>query len=145
MRFGRIPGMATRADNTTRFLNVDLDICAKFDLQPLVDAFGLKVIVLYVGRERGLYSAHLELNVQSKTADAVIRGFTVLIRGLPPAKRKLWHAATTRDFNIGVQSAAKDKPYEIKLSAPTIQSVSSLKARVVVTVYAPDLLTSGKP
>jgi hypothetical protein len=137
--------MITRSDNTTRFLNVDLDIYSKFDLQPLVDAFGLKVIVLYVGRERGLYSAHFELIVQPRTADAVIRGFIELIRRLPRAKRKLWDAATTRDFNLGVQSASKDKPYEIKLAAPTIKAVSSLNARVVVTVYTPDLLTSGKP
>jgi hypothetical protein len=136
--------MITRSQNTTRFLSVDLDIYAKFDLKPLVDAFGPKVIVLYVGRERGLYSAHLELNVQPKTADAVIRGFTVLIRRLPRAKRKLWDAAITRDLNVGVQSAAKDKPYEIKLAASTIKAVSSLNARIVVTVYAPDLLTSCK-
>jgi hypothetical protein len=137
--------MATRSNNTTRFLNVDLDIYAKFDLQPLVEAFGLKVIVLYVGRERGLYSAHLELNVLPKTADAVIRGFTLLVRGLPRGKRKLWDAATIRDFNIGVQAAAKADPFEVKLAVPTIQAVSSLNARVVVTVYAPDLLTNGKP
>jgi len=137
--------MATRSNNTTRFLNVDLDIYAKFDLQPLVDAFGQKVIVLYVGRERGLYSAHLELNVLPKSADAVIRGFAGLIRGLPRAKRKVWDTATTRDFNIGVQSAAKAKPYEIKLAAPTIKAVSFLNARVLVTVYAPELLTDGKP
>jgi hypothetical protein len=76
-------GMVTRTDNTTKFLNVDLDIFAKFDLQPLAAALGRKVNVLYAGRERGLYSTHLELNVQPKTADAVIRGFVVLIRGLP--------------------------------------------------------------
>jgi hypothetical protein len=138
-------GMVTRSDNTTRFLNVDLEILAKFDLQPLAAALGPRVNVLYAGRERGLYSTHLELNVQAKTADAVIRGFIVLIRGLPQSKRKLWDAAAVRDFNIGVQSAAKDKPYELELAAPTIKAVSALNARLVVTVYAPELLTSGKP
>ncbi len=139
------PRTAIRPDNTTRFLNVDLDIYAKFDLQPLAAAFGLKVIVLYVGRERGRYSAHLELNSQPTTADAAIRGFTLLIHGLPRAKRKAWDMATTRDFNIRVQSAADAKLYEIKLAVPTIKAVSCLNARVVFTVYAPDLLTSGKP
>ena len=94
------PRTAIRPDNTTRFLNVDLDIYAKFDLQPLAAAFGLKVFVLYVGREHDLYSAHLELASQPKTADAAIRDFALLILGLPRAKRKLWDTATTRDFNI---------------------------------------------
>jgi|HubBroStandDraft_1064217.scaffolds.fasta_scaffold373939_2 hypothetical protein len=40
----------------TEFLNVDLDIYSRFDLQPLVKALGKKVIILYVGRERRKYS-----------------------------------------------------------------------------------------
>jgi hypothetical protein len=32
----------------TEFLNVDLDIYSRFDLQPLVKALGKKVIILYV-------------------------------------------------------------------------------------------------
>jgi hypothetical protein len=137
--------MGTRADNTTRFLNVDLDLYAKFDLKPLVDALGLKVIVLYVGRERGLHSARLELNRQPTTADAAIRGLTLLIHGLPRAKRKLWDTATTRDFNIGVQSAADAKLSEIKLAVQTLKAASLLNARVVFTGYAPNIPTIGKP
>ena len=137
--------MALRSTDTTIFRNVDLDIFAKFDLKPLMDAFGVKVNVLYVGRERGLYSAHLELNAQPKSADAVIRRFIRLIRDFPRTKRKLWNAATIRDFNIGVQSATKDRPYQIELGVQTLRSVALLNARVVFTVYTPDLLTIGKP
>lgn len=125
-----------------KFLNVDLDIYSRTKLEPLVAAFGENVFVLYAGRERGLYSAHLELAGYCKTADAAIRSLAALVCRLPPAKRKLWNAATTRDFNIGVQSAARDRPFEMELAAPTIRLVSSLNARVVVTVYPPELLTS---
>jgi hypothetical protein len=103
------------------------------------------VVVLYAGREIDLYSTHLELARQPKNADAAIRDFSALINGLPRAKRKLWDTATIRDFNIGVQSKGKAKPHEIKLTTRTMQAVSSLKARVVVTVYAADRLRSGKP
>jgi hypothetical protein len=137
--------MVTRSHNTTGFLNVDLDIYAPFDLQPLVAAFGLKVFVLYAGREHDLYSAHLELVRPPKNAGVAIRDFASLVLALPRAKRRLWDTATTRDFNIGVQSVATANPYEIKLAVSTIQAVSSLNARVVVTVYAPDLLTSSNP
>ena len=67
-----------------------------------------------------------------------MRGFMTLIRGLPRSKRKLWDAAKTRDFNIGVQSAAQDRPFEIKLAVPTLKAVASLNARVVFTVYNPE-------
>ncbi len=40
----------------TEFLNVDLDIYASYDLQPLVDALGKTVFALYVGRERRGYA-----------------------------------------------------------------------------------------
>jgi hypothetical protein len=68
-----------------------------------------------------------------------------MVHGLPRSHPKLWDAATTRDFNIGVQSVTQDKPYEIKLAVSTIQAVSSLSARIVVTIYAPNLLANGKP
>jgi hypothetical protein len=131
-------GMSTEADRgTTNFLNVDLDIFSRSRLDPLVSAFGQKVSVLYVGRERRLYSAHLELAVHPKGADAAIRGLAALVHGLPSAKRKLWDAATRRDFNIGVEVADGAPPFEIELAARTIEIVTSLNARIVFTVYAP--------
>ena len=136
--------MATRLDDITGFLNVDLDVYAKFNLRPLAAAFGKNVVILYAGREIDLYSTHLALARQPKNADTAIRDFAALINGLPRAKRKLWDTATIRDFNIGVQSKGKAKPYEVKLTTRTMKAVSSLNARVVVTVYAADRLRSGK-
>ena len=43
------------------FLNVDLDIRSKSDLQPLVEAMGSRILDLYVGRENRLFKARLEL------------------------------------------------------------------------------------
>jgi hypothetical protein len=68
---------------TTEFLNVDLDIYSKHDLQPLIERLGRKVHVLYVGRERGKYSAHLEVAKNTKTADSTLRAFCRLIEDLP--------------------------------------------------------------
>jgi hypothetical protein len=59
----------------TEFLNVELDICAQYDLQPLVSALGKKVMVLYVGRERRSYAAHLELTGIAKSADSTSLGW----------------------------------------------------------------------
>jgi hypothetical protein len=89
---------------STHFLNVDLDIYSKADLQPLVSALGKKVMVLYVGRVRQTHCALLEVAKITRTADATIRAFGSLIQALPKPERNLWNAAKIRDFNIGVQA-----------------------------------------
>lgn len=123
-------------DRKTRFLNVDLDIYSKTNLKPLVAALGREVFTLHAGREGRLWGAHLELNEIPSSADAIIRRFTALILALPPANRKYWDAAKTRTFNIGVDAGSRPRMWELKLAPRTIQKVSALKARIVVTVYA---------
>ena len=124
----------------TEFLNVDLDICATFDLQPLVSSLGKKVMVLYVGRERRSYVAHLELNSRAKSADSIIRGFCTLIRKLPKAERQSWNRAKRRDFSIGVQAGDHPNSSDFAVEATTVQDVAQLGARIVFTVYSPLML-----
>jgi hypothetical protein len=121
---------------TTHFLNVDLDIYSKADLQPLVTALGKKVFVLYVGRIRQTHCAHLELAKITRTADATMRGFCSLIEALPRLERDLWNAAKVRDFNIGVQAGTQPHSTEFALAAETLKAAHELSARVVFTVYA---------
>lgn len=90
----------------THFLNVDLDIHSKSDLQPLVAVLGEKVLVLHVGRHKRTYHGHLEVT-KLKDADQTIRVFCALIQELPRAERKMWNDAKLREFNIGVQGMAK--------------------------------------
>jgi hypothetical protein len=120
-----------------RFLNVDLDLISRSDLQPLVTALEPGVFALHVGREKLTYSAHLELSKFPKTPDAAIRSFAALIQNLSRSQRKLWDTAKVRDFNIGVQSAMQPRTFEIQLTPDTLGIASALKARIVFTVYAP--------
>jgi hypothetical protein len=129
----------------TRFLNVDLDIYSKGELEPLIKALGGKVIVLYSGRERGRYVAHLELGRRTVTANATIRGLCSLISALPPHARKVWDSAATRDFSIGLQAGSKPFSRDFVLGANTVQAVSELAGRVVLTVYSPEVPTAGIP
>lgn len=125
--------------NSTRFLNVDLDLYSRSDLGPLVALLGRKVAVLYVGKDKRNYRAHLEVARLPKSADATIRTFCSLIEALPPAGRELWNNATIRDFNIGVEAGFRPHATEFVLSASTVQSAAGLGARIVFTVYAPEL------
>lgn len=128
--------MTPEVRESTRFLNVDLDIYSKTHLKPLVSALGKEVFALHQGREGRLWSAHLELSDQPRSADEAIRRLSALIRSLPPEARRLWDAAKIRDFNVGVQGGWKPHARTVKLAPGTIRIASSLKARLVVTIYA---------
>jgi uncharacterized protein (DUF433 family) len=137
---GNVVGMVIQKGmwEETQFLNVDLDIYSKSDVQPLVDAFGKAVLVLFAGRIQRTYKAVLEVNKLTKDADATIRVFCLLIRALPRPAKQLWNAAKTRDFSIGIQSADKPPSMDFALSADTVKQAAEVGARIVITVYAPD-------
>jgi formiminotetrahydrofolate cyclodeaminase len=122
----------------THFLNVDLDIRSASSLAPLVAALSKKVFVLSEGRHKRTYSARLELARQTKTADATIRAFCVLIRGLPPAHRRAWNSAKVREFSIGIRAGTNPRAFYDTLEATTVNGASELNARISVTVYPPD-------
>lgn len=124
-------------DSATHFLNVDLDISSKTDLQPLVTALGRQVIVLYAGRSGRTHRAHLELARTAKTPDAAIRWFCALIETLSASERRVWDGARIRDFNIGVQAATQPYSSEFLLDTETLGAAHELGARIVLTVYAP--------
>jgi hypothetical protein len=123
----------------THFLNVDLEIYSRSDLQPLVAAFGKEVFVLYAGRVKRTYQARLELARMTKTADATIRDFYALIKTLPKTAREMWDAAKVRDFSIGVQSCTKSPAIDFALATETLKAAYDLGARIVLTVYSPEV------
>jgi hypothetical protein len=123
--------------SAAQFLNVDLDIYSRHNLQPLVSSLGKKVTALYVGRNRRKYCAHLEVSKITKTADSTIRAFCELIQALPRAERHLWNAATVRSFSIGVQAGKQPTSCDFAIKAKTVKAVSELGAQIVLTVYAP--------
>jgi hypothetical protein len=123
-------------DKTT-FLNVDLRIYSKSDLKPLVDAMGDKIIRLYVGRERRMFKAQLELAAQPKSPESAVRGYCKLIQELPQAARELWDAARTREFDIGIESPIVTRFYWFSIAPRVIKAASEANAFIVVTIYGP--------
>lgn len=123
-----------------QFLNVDLDVYSRSDLQPLVNGFGKKVIALYVGRERRRFSAHLELarSFGKPSADSTIRAFCRLIRALPKTERELWNGAKTREFSVGVQAGEQPFACDFRIEGQTVKAVAELGAVIVLTVYGPE-------
>ena len=122
---------------TTRFLNVDLDIHSSSNLEPLVAGLGRQVTVLHLGRVRRTHVARLELSNVPTSADSAIHTLCALIKSLSAVERNLWDTALVRDFNIGVQAEARAASFELAIAVETIKAASDLNARVVLTVYAP--------
>jgi hypothetical protein len=122
-----------------QFLNVDLDVYSRYDLQPLVNGFGKKVIALYIGRDGRGYSAHLELaGLQKPSADSTIRAFCTLIRALPKTERELWNSARSREFSVGVEAGQQPFACDFRIEAQTVKAVAELGAVIVLTVYGPE-------
>jgi hypothetical protein len=59
------------------------------------------------------------------------------VKSLPRAARVVWNQAYRRDFNVGIQGGLKPHSYELSLKPQTLKSVSSVNARVVVTITLP--------
>src|ERR1700687_874036 len=122
--------------DAAHFLEVDLDIYSKTNLQPLVSALGKRVFVLHVGRVKRTFCAHLELTRITKDADTTVRAWCVLIESLPKAERKLWKTATVRDFTMGVQAGTQPHSYWFALATETSKAAYEVGARIAFTVYA---------
>jgi hypothetical protein len=127
----------------THYLNVDLDIYSRYDLQPLVSRLGRKVSVLYVGRESKRYCAHLELANVTSSANSTIHAFCRLIQALPKAELHLWNVATKRSFSVGVQAGETPTTCDFAIRAKTVKAVSEVAAEIVLTIYAPEQLTTS--
>jgi len=122
----------------TTFLNVDLDLSSREDLAPLAAALQSRLIMLHVGRVRNRYHARFELRTQPSSPDLGVRRLARAIQSLPVRQRARWKRATTRDFNIGIQSAEEPRCSEFPVAAATVAMVASVGGRIVVTVYGPD-------
>jgi len=135
----------------TNFLNVDLDIHSKTDLRPLVDAMGDWVLVLFAGRVKRHYEAHLELAgsqlpkiSHSSSPEWLIRKLCKLVQELPAEARNLWDAAKLRSFNIGIQGPARDTYYWSAIGSEAIRATAELDAGIGITVYGP-MRVVGRP
>jgi hypothetical protein len=130
--------MAISKLDDSLFANVDLDIYSKTDLRPLVDALGDSVIEMWVGRVRRTYEAHLEVSWEPrKTPSSIILRFCRLINALPPTKRRIWDAAKTRSFDIGIDAPARNRRFWSAVSSEAVRTAAEVGAQIAITIYGP--------
>jgi hypothetical protein len=126
------------------FANVDLDIYSSADLRPLVDAFGRKVIEIWVGKVRRTYEAHLELGwTKKQNPTSIIVRFCRLIESLKPDNRQLWDAAKTKSFDIGIHAPTRNHHYWSAVSREAVRAAADVGAQIAFTIYGPMTLTKS--
>ena len=128
----------------TCFLNVDLEIYSKSDLQPLVDAMGEQVFVLFAGRVKRHYEAHIEadgswlpMTSYMSSPESLILRLCGVILDLPPKARKLWNAAKSRTFDVGIGAPKRKTYYWSAISAEAVRAAAEVGAQIAITVYGP--------
>ena len=126
-------------ETRTHYLNVDLDVSSRSRLEPLAEAFGPRLTVLYVGGKGKRHEAHFELSGGRLGANAneTMLGLVRVIERLPPDAQRHWAQASVREFNIGVQAAAEPHAFEVRLSPNAVSAAARVGAGIVLTVYAP--------
>jgi hypothetical protein len=119
------------------FLNVDLEIFSKSNLQSLVAALGSNVHVHYLGTEFRLFKAYLDLTRQPKTPESGVLRLCKLIQKLPPSERAIWNAAKSRSFDIGIEAPNRGSHYWAAIGSEAIRAAAEVNAQIAITVYAP--------
>jgi hypothetical protein len=123
-------------DNDT-FLNVDLEIFSKSDLQLLVATLGRRIHLHFIGMEFGLHKAHFDLAQQPETPEAGILAFCRLIQKLPQPERALWDSAKFRSFDIGIEAPGRGRYFWSAIGSKAIEAAANAGAQIAITIYRP--------
>jgi hypothetical protein len=118
------------------FLNVDLDVVSSRDLEPLAQAMGKAVIVLYSGPGKG--KSHflvLEDSRWSNTPDAAALALCSAVERLSGRSRQLWDGAKRKEFNLGCDLIDGARWMQTGFRWQTLKRIVALGATVAFTCY----------
>lgn len=118
-----------------RYLNVDLVISSREELTPIIESFDDDVVVLFNGRWGDHHRAVFEIAGSHASANEDIGYFCSLIEGLEGPAKELWHAAFSREFDVGFESGFGGECAYVTLQSAVIQRLAEAKASVSVTLY----------
>jgi hypothetical protein len=139
----------TSPTSEVRFLNVDLEVRGREDLQWLVEELGEAVIHLHCGEVKDHFLAVLEARPPHGDANSLINYFCNFIDNLPAERRATWDGLFSKVFDIGYEAGIGSKSYESDLRPETIAAVARIGASLRITIYpataAPDDSHANEP
>ena len=125
-------------DSVTRFLNIDLELVATFDLAPLLEYFNQTVFKLRDSVDQGRRTVWMELYADPKDMDDAILRYAMLVESLPKEIRRLWDKCEDRCLNVGIQSGRAPHASAFRISTGAIEKLVAIGARLEITVYSAD-------
>lgn len=117
------------------FLNVDLELVASTDVQPLLERLSSDTFVLRDCTEDGRRTVWLELAKDPRDAQDAMLGFVRVIESLQDQPRRAWEECDDRCLNIGIQGTPGPHAAAFRISAATLARTAALGARLEITVY----------
>lgn len=130
----RVPRLSSRVD-TSRFLNVDLDIRSRRSPSAFVQEMQRRAFVSHDERIGSVFRVGFELRRQVASVEGALRGFVKIIEGLSPSARAIWDAASERSLNVGVQAGEDAAQLVVRIAPRTLAAVARLEASLAFTVY----------
>lgn len=118
-----------------RFLNVDLDVEAHADLQPLIDYWSGHFVVVVHPSDTGTNFARFECVLQPTDAAEAIRLFCDAVDGLPADLAELWQQCQVRRLDIGYDSGSEAPYCQHELPADLLARVAYSFTGIGVVVY----------
>lgn len=120
---------------TPHFLNVDLDIRAHADLQPLVEHWRDQLCQLGSGIDTDPFFVTLECSEGYKNAADTIRQFCEAVESLPPHLLHFWQQCPARILDIGYDSGSERPVLQENLPAELLARVARHFTELKVTIY----------
>lgn len=124
--------------DATRFLNVDLELVATFDLAPLIEYFNLTTFTLRDSMDEGRRTVWMELSGDPKDTDDAILRYAMLVESMRSDIRQLWDECADRCLNVGIQSGLFPHASAFRISTAALAKLVAIAARLEITVYSLD-------
>ena len=119
---------------TPHFLNVDLDIHAHADLQPLI-AHWEQLIPLVTPEDTGTNFVRLELLDSYPTASEVIQYFCDAVENLPPDLLHFWYQCPKRILDIGYESGTERPMLQDAFPVELLLQVAQYFTSLDISIY----------
>lgn len=128
--------MRTTDENThPYFLNVDLDVHALIDPQPLIDHWQGTLIPLVVPIDTATPFVRFEHKDASTDAVALLYKFCDLVEALPPTLQAFWIQCPKRILDIGYDSGTETPISVTALPADLLANLSKHFTQLSITIY----------
>lgn len=131
------------------FLNVDLEVRASFDLEPLRLAMGERISLMFCGQtEPGRFLLSVEtaeLYEFDASADQRTIALCKVIEDLSGEALESWKSANDRVFDFGFDAVIGSEVGQQLLSSMTLERIGKLNARVAISIYTHDVQQKASP